>query len=597
MTDLNHNLAFRAERPSYIVLLQGAVAVVGFLIAVYTIYWVSAHHYVMPVNDDIYDRTRFIRARPSWSNFFSYLIAPHNEHRIATTRAIALLDDYFLRGKEQLQVGLCVFLQVVMAVISVVVLTSEDNERGNFAKYVFPFGVIIVLFVNPMFLYTFAIQFQIQHTLMATLVVGLAAWMSMRIETTPSSREFAAFVAATFVLAVLATFTLGNAPVLLMTCAGMAVLARWPLKFTAVLTLLAIAHVGLTLLTKEAATHDGIASVLDLVKFALIYLGAPFIRFGPWPSSFATWSSSVTLTYLLGVAIFGIFSAAVMIRLARPRFGGRAMSFGIFVLTCIIITAFAGAYSRAGFGVLEGANKKYASFAALGWLGALAICIGMVRELCARRVILGVTAVYLAAAAVVFSMSIDAGSNEMRVWQKAADKNAESSIAVLFKVNSDALLHDLYPDPPAASEYFHDIERRNLSVFSRYAIRWGDDMAVRFTGYKETVCKGEVERFDPIAPGDLTKVFDAPGAPFTMRGWAWMTESHAPASYVVTVDEANRIVGFALSTRVSERAEEWLSQKFSGNLGWYGLARLTDTGPAHFYAVSEASKEYCTINR
>ena len=577
-------------------MVQGVIVAVGLSIVGYTIFWVAAHHYMMPVNDDIYDRLRLIRSGPTWSEFFKYLIAPHNEHRIATTRIIALADDAFFRGKENLQIYLCIILQLIIALIAAVNLARDIDGRSLCANYIFPFSIFAVLSVNPMFLYTFAIQFQIQHTLMATMIVGLSAWASGLFIARPSIGRFSVIVGVLFGLALLATFTLGNAPVLLMAFAFMAALARWPIKYIAVLSVLAFGHAGLILLTKSAAGPGSSFDLINIAKFVMIYLGSPFLRFGAWPATFVTWGTYEGLAYILGGVIFSVFSAAVLVRLFKPGFGGKALSFGLFILTCIFITALAGAYTRVGFGILEGANKKYASFAALGWLGAIAISVGVVQEMSRTRVNTALTIFYIFLAAVLFPMTIYSGQSEMRIWQKASDRSAESSIAVLLKINSAAHLHDLFPDPPAAADYFRDIEQRNLSVFSRYPVRWGADATKFLARYKQSSCKGEVERFDPIAPTDLSQVFDVPGTPFTMRGWAWMTDSRSPASFVIAVDASDRIVGFALSTRVSERAEEWLSQKFTSNAGWFGFARTTDSPVSRFYAIEKGKREYCLID-
>ena len=111
-----------------------------------------------------------------------------------------------------------------------------------------------------------------------------------------------------------------------------------------------------------------------MIIFALIYWGAPFYRFDTWPSGYVTWEGAKPIEIYAAATFGGIVLATAivfgLVRLAKPNFGGRLAMFGLVILSIIIATGCAAAHSRAQFGILEGASKKYSSFAAL-WLAFL----------------------------------------------------------------------------------------------------------------------------------------------------------------------------------------------------------------------------------
>ena len=58
------------------------------------------------------------------------------------------------------------------------------------------------------------------------------------------------------------------------------------------------AHAATTTST-GAPTHN----IIEISKFALIYCGAPFIRFGPWPGHYVTYFTSPSLAFGLGCTV------------------------------------------------------------------------------------------------------------------------------------------------------------------------------------------------------------------------------------------------------------------------------------------------------
>ena len=85
------------------------------------------------------------------------------------------------------------------------------------------------LFVNANFFYTLIVPFQVQHAIMTLLVIVTAILVAQASPEKMSGAGEARFVGVLVVIAIVATFTLGNAPVILIAGATTAVALRWPL--------------------------------------------------------------------------------------------------------------------------------------------------------------------------------------------------------------------------------------------------------------------------------------------------------------------------------------------------------------------------------
>jgi len=574
-----------------------AAALVAIIVAA-TVRWQWRHSFAMPIYDDLFDRLRFYNAMKGAQEFLTYLISTHNEHRITTTRLIAIADELFFSGREHTQVIATDILQFASAYLVYRVFIADLGRNVEASRRLFIGFSILLLFVNPNFFYTLVVPFQIQHAIMALLVIIASALMSRAATSDIPVSGQIRLVSCLVAIAAVATFTLGNAPAILISAAATAVILRCRPAIVVTLVVLAFAHTVIML-----ATTNGVGTetfdVIKIGKFALIYWGAPFLRFDPWPSNYVTWGWSDNL----GVYLSAGFGAVVLfttvgfgaIRLLKPGIGGRVAIFGFMILVAIVVTGLAAAHSRAQFGILEGASKKYASFAALGWVGVLAVFTGILRErLTWGRSEAPVFALFLA---IVLPLSAAGYMRETRIWEKEIDRTWEASLAVFLHVDDRAYLQDVYTDEPQLRQYIGYVEPRKRGIFSYFPFRWGDDAKIVLATRRPANCRGGVERVDPIPAQALTHLFQSPGTPEIISGWAWMDKDHEPPETIIAVDTRDRIVGLARMTRASASAEEWLGQKFNQNLGWFGFARPIEPSPLTFFALSADGKEFCELGR
>lgn len=577
-----------------VVALKVGAAVISFLLIGSTLWWQAQHPLAISVYDDVFDRVRLYRSLGSFSQILQYLTALHNEHRILTTRLLTLLDEFVFYGREHTQVTVCNTLQLVSGIFAYrIAFKPAANDSPNVAQIGLGVSTILLLFINPNFIYTLFVPFQVQHAIMTFLCL-VAAWLVSRFSlSSQSSDEKRRLLLWLVILAVVASFTLGNAPVILIAAAAIAIVSRWRIRMIIILTLLAIAHTAITL-----ATSPGIGASafnpIGLLKFALLYLGAPFMRFAPWPAAHPTWWSSAYLAAALGAVVLGTAIGFAVWRFANPRVGGRIATFGLALLLAVVVTGLAAAHSRLQFGVLEGTNKKYASFAGLGWLGVLAVAIGLARDRF-TRFRWAETAVYGAMLAVLLPLTVMGYFRETAIWERMADANWENALAAFMQVNDRDRLHGINNDDVEFAQYLTAISSRNSGIFSYFSFRWGDKAGGVLGSLRETECRGSIESLDSIPEAYRANLFQVPGTPATMSGWAWIDKDHAPALTVIAVASDDRIVGAARSTRRSTTAEQMTGRMFRQNVGWFGLARLVEPPPVRFFALSRDNRHYCAL--
>jgi len=574
--------------------LEVMAASSGIALVVATLAWQTRHHFITPLYDGIFDRLRLYRALPSISSLIDYFVSAHNEHRILTTRLFAFVDEFVFSGREHSLVVATNTFQLCSAwVVYRGAFASEMGKTWGIAEKLFAFFTIALFFVNPNFLYTLIVPFQLQHAIMTFVCVTsacLVGWASVQIHEDRIRRLIPTLIA----LALVATFTLGNAPAILIATATTAVVLHWRPRVILVLGTAAIGHTAAVFVTTTpvgAASHD----VLQMLKFSLIYYGAPFLRFAPWPSNHGTWWSSVYLASGFGVVVLGAAFAFAILRIARPGIGGATAVFGFMLLMMVIVTGLAAAHSRAQFGILEAANKKYASFAALGWLGVLAVASGVARHLLqglGRRTEM---AVFALALAVVLPLGALGYTRETRIWHKAIDRVGEAGIAAFLQINDRNQLRNLYTEEPGLGEYLDYVSISGRALFSHFPFRWGDSGKAFLTARRKVDCLGEIEALTSIPASDLTSLFQAPGSPVSISGWAWMNEDRGPPALIFVIDSKDRIVGAARITRASARAEEWLGQKLSQDVGWFGFARIAEPAPLLFHGLSGDGKRFCLV--
>ncbi|MBI4403851.1 MAG: hypothetical protein HY537_06815 [Deltaproteobacteria bacterium] len=557
------------------------------------VFWETQHFFAMPIFDDFYDHMKMYKASGSLSAFIKYLFSNHNEHHILTTRILAVLDEFYLGGREHLQIITSNLLQILSAFI-VWRAYIYPMHRLNAQDAVWIFLTIVLFFLNGSFLSNLIFPFQVQHFIMNFLCLWAAFFIAKA--SANEGELFTSFLVKIVLLAAIATVTLGNAPAILIAATIAAFVFRWSWRKIATLAVLAGVHIAVGILLAKS-TIVGPRNLMGIIQFACVYLGGPLVRLDPWPASYVTWSGTMAVSAITGFIIIAIGIVSTCVRFVRPGFGGTPFAFGFVLLTMVGITAVAAGYQRLPFGVAEGASPKYSTFSVLGWLGVMMIFVGWARHVFGIRHKMS-DAVIVCALFVLLPLSYLGYARETRIWKKALDVNWEASMAVFLQINVKS--HLVWFDPqfgPALAIYVEKyVKPHGRGIFSYYPFRWGDDANAVAAGRHETPCRGMVETIRRLPPDELTNVFHVPGSVFSVSGFTWMENDRGPAKDIVVVDSDNHIVGLAHSTRTSASAEESFGQKFDVNLGWFGFVRVETPSQLRFFALSSDGKSFCALS-
>lgn len=576
--------------------LQTSLGLISFLVVALVFVWEAQHSYGISAYDDIYDKLKLYRTSGNTLASLRQVFSLHNEHRIATTRILMVLDEWWDGGREALPIIAANMFQSLAGLLcAIAILRGFMGRRSALAEIICVGGLVLLLFVNPNLLETLNLPFQVQHAIMGLLAV-LAAWqVGIAVDGPSGYRAAVVMLIRLVALAVVASLTLGNAPVLLLATFAAAVLFRWGWRLAVAIGVLAAVHLFITVKTTPGvgATTKDLGAILD---FTILYLGSPFIRIMPWPAGAITWAAPVLLAKVAGVAVVAIPSAFALMQLLVPRRSRALAGFGFTLCAVVIVTAFAAGYARAQFGIEAASDKKYASFAALSWVGCLALAIAVARDL-PRSARPATASVIMAAYLAVLPASVAALDREEGIWGDFMNRNWLAATAVYAGVGDRNVLQAIYAEPPLLREYSVDIQTRGRGVFSHYPFQMGDPASAITAGATEVPCRSEVEGVDTVSDADLAYQLRGPGTPVKVHGWTWLTTLREPADAVVAIDSADRIAGLAHAVSVSPRAALWLNQLFTQQLGWAGYALSEEVHDLHYLALSRDGKVYCSLGK
>ncbi len=567
--------------PPVEVAISAAVFTAALTLVAQTIVFVSGHQYAVPIFDGIFDKLRMNAWLDGETSPWAYFFAHHNEHVITTTRLVSTIDYFLFDGQERLQVAISFACQAAIAFIVTWQLWSpEDRPRYLVAGTL---GILLLAAVNGNFLYTFLIPFQVQHAI-AALIVTISAFAISRIETL-SPRG----VLPVLLCAALLSITVGSGPSILLAMFVIAVVQRWGWKEVVFTGVLAAAHLAFTLATTPT-TGSRSFSPVEITEFVAVYLGSPMTRLDAWPAPLLVDLPHVWRVLLIGGFVMMAGAAFFVVRLFRPRFGGRLGTFGLSLFGIVAVTGLAAAISRAQFGVFEGGSKKYASFAVLGWIAVFVMAWAS-----CNAVLIGKSwRPWLVAglAAIILPLSYLGFASESSIWEKAVGRNWEAASAAWSSSDLTGPLGDLYRDWPQLAKFLFHERSHGKGLYGIFPASYVQPANEILGSRTEVTCRGEVQTVAP-AGGEHPGVFNENGTLVTTEGWA-VLDGHSQPAFVLAVDTNGHIDGVAPFSRSSSRAEEWLGQSAS-HAGWFGYARVPSVSGLTFFVLTNDGHGYCLL--
>lgn len=472
----------------------------------------------------------------------------HNDHRIVFPEIVFATDLLLLHGRELLPISLsflCHFgswLVLAWAFWSVKPMSVLLRITGALLS-----GIIIgwqgsaSIIVSP---------FLLQWTLTQIAVLLSLAFLTRLKETAGR-----AYLSATIVSAVVATYSSSNGLTLWPILIGMGFLLSIRRRQMFVLVLAGALFIGVYFIGYKFSGSISIVNLIRhpvyFVEFIGSYLSMPF---GALKS--AQFGMRLGVASLCIVAMLAIDSFRTRLLLSRSG----VVLFGcyLFLLMTAMLTA-AGRMDAADPGFGNAKPARYVSGPLVSWGIFMLLCLWAGSRLRWRK-----AAAYTVA--FVFSMLLLAGLPKLRwwLWQQDAEF-ADAQLAALAMeegVYDPNVILGIFPDPVSAQLWSRSLRENQLSVFYKGHGKWLGRPAQQFAGYVATQVPGEVSYNLPVRDGvEVAGWFDTSKLSSRNSGW------------VLLVNETGTIVGFG--RRLPAGFPDSIGDlRTPPSLGWVGFISL-----------------------
>jgi hypothetical protein len=522
-----------------------------------------------------------------------YLVTPSNEHVMATSRVIYLLDWQFARGTGLFAVACSYFLVTMIAATMAVALLYWTRGLAWQARAAL-ISVVVQFWLNGHHLMNLNWAFQVAHWI-ATCLAWLAALSFAGAELVHSPRVRLALKASLLPLSFLAIITLGNGAIILPVLVILAMIDRW--KWTDIAWMSIIAVLGVYFYLWLAGTTGSnippIAgwNIASMAAFVLLYIGGPFIRLLSWPSNMEAWSSFPTLGNVFGGAILLIGGAALLARIRNPRAGGALVTAGLALIGIVTATGILAALSRSSLGIEEATNKKYAAFATLAWCGTAFILAAVLVHQWRQRFRSVIAAAAVCGALVLAIFIWASQAKEFVIFEKWNKRLDESATSIQFSANDREYDNTIYFDLSRIRKLAESFLKPNRAAFYAFGRPMMDqilDAPIRDLG-----CFGNVDALTATPESDGGAATRA----FRMQGWSWIKQRRKPPSIVVVIDASNRVRGLATMTRSAPIVDELVFAAVSkrSDAGFFGFFVPSGSGPYRVLAVDSVEGDACQI--
>lgn len=527
------------------------VAFLGLRVAYENLDIALATHTAVWQWDEWEELTELIKFKAGELSLWRFFWEMHNEHRVAMSRALMLLDTEFFGGMQILpRVATVVVWLGVFAVFAAPFLKRKSMLPTP--ARLFGLGAMLIVFFTSQHHENFFRGFNAQVMLVVALPIFSLLLIRIAEEARLTERLLlsrSAFFGA-LLAGVAGVYSMANG------------LVAWPVI------------VAYAFFLKTPRTRMAVIGIVMILSFASYLYGfkgshAPPTELGPvkWLFSvamyffaliggpFASWHG-ILASISVGVVVSGILAFfSLRLLVVRPdRFDSSWLllsTCAIAVLTCAIVS-----YGRIGFGIGQALSPRYMAYLAPLY-GSLLI-IGLERLSVSSDQDSGVRAAIFAAESIAMAalsgliVVLAFNQEAMRDWTRAEHYRYESAgAALLAGVPDIESLGRVHPGKVAVDLPLHDYLRtKRLSVFGDKDAYWWSQMVRTQLDRNLDVarlplatdgewCEGAATSVSPTGaptPGDA-------GVWTRLEGWVADRETGRQADLVVVTDQHDRLAG------------------------------------------------------
>ncbi len=483
------------------------------------------------------------------------LFEPHNEHRLFFPRLILFSDYLFFGGYGLFDKAVILLVQVLETALFFWLIrqtgAGATARRGLCA-------LVVVLFSSLYQSENFQWAFQVQFVGIFACASLCCTLFALGLAADGDDRRSAGLIAAAYLLALVATFTMANGILVGLVLVAMAVVARArravvSLTIAVAAALILAFSVGYHLYGRHESAGSLWHHAARVLAFTAGYLGN-FARFGI--------ESQVAFGALGLIAMAGIAGLMLVRRDADPT---RLALLGIAGFT--VGSAFITALGRSDAGMENIASSRYSTGAATFWAAILITGWSL-----SRGAVGGIAARVAVCAAALFLLEAAAQSQiplGFAMQDRVAKYGAMEDAMLLGLIDRPAL--DDTQEPVGSVVAMVPVLRRlHLSIFrGRDAGLIGHPLSeIEAMGLPPLVCFGQFDSAEArpaLGPNGVA-----------VSGISGLKLRFGRPGRVYIVDQARRIVGFARTSFEDQ--------------GWRGYALAQPGADLTAYAVSDAGR-------
>ncbi len=502
------------------------------------------------------------------------LFDQHNEHRIFFPRLIMYLDYYLGHGIGAINIS-SIFLMQALHLSLLTWTYSKTNPSKVLLVAATAFGAMLMFSLGQQqnLFWGFQVSF---------VAIGFASSMSFATFTVAlgrlnTGRPYWALIAAAYLLAAVATFTLANGVLTAVILILIALVMRAPATIIATTV---IEFAGLTVAYfanfRPISFHTpygyALSHPFSFLDYLFTYLGNPV---APLSRAFALGQplgfELVNVVGSIGLASALAAAAFVLRRRDPPRIILVAVMF--FALGTAILTAL----GRASLGQDQSIADRYLTPVSIFWLAQFLFWTSLLprsaeHRLASRTGVAIITALFVGAVLIAHAE----GWSKAKAHAKGLDY---ARAALLSQVNAPEAVKYLFPDPGRVLESIPFLREHDLSIFhSRDAHALSRPVEEAFSVVPPGMCSGYLDRVSPNpSAGVIAPDMEA-------SGWAWNNVRHKAVERIVITDADGRVVGFGSGGYV--RDDVHLPKTKIQAVGWQGFLRA-DSEREPFVAYAE----------
>jgi hypothetical protein len=550
-----------------LLLIMGATVSAGLLawavsVAFRTVALVLAHQVIVPFWDQWYEVTP--------GQQLGHFFRRNAEHVVAVARVVYILDYFFARGRNTFDLGVIFLVQAFQSVLFATLFVACQNRRFFSLTTAAASGLIVASLFNPVQWENFAWGLQVQFALVYLL--GVAAFVILAAGRPSWQNDV--FV---ILLAVAAALTMANGVLVSPIVVGLALLfgarratvLRLTLSIVIGWSVLGVAHLF-------KATSGDFRAPLNLdqmrsLQFLFALLGSPFMGCDRWSSAVVVGAVGVCIfvgaaCLIIGTAIFRRDKLRLMNHAMRAQLAFLAVAAFSFGSSGMI------AIGRSFQGMSQAFASRYSTPPILFWLSLTLILIATISPS------LQVPTALLASlgACILAATWLDFVRPVLRDRELSL---RETETAMLAGVPDWLAYSAAGPKSWTSIPQTVEMQEAGLSVFSETWAKWlGRPAADYLSVHNVTVCKGELESMEEVAPGA-----------WRLSGWS----SHGPR--LIVVDDRGIVVGYGMTGIPRPDLQGSHSGVTVSDIGWIGQARIPEGASITILAVGPRGRGACPI--